>query len=208
MTSRTRTNPFAVNDLFEQELAAYTGAPYAVTVDSCTNALFLCFLYAHEKHLARQVSLPERTYVGVPQAALNAGLRVEFSHYDWQGEYRVQIDRGPVIIDSAKRFHRDMYAPGTLTCVSFQASKILPIGRGGAILTDDPDTADWLRKTRFDGRTAGDHCDTLQSIHQPGHHMYMTPPDAARGLWLLYYLQDDPDDQADTYPDLSQMEWR
>ena len=27
--------------MFEEEIAAYTGAKYAITVDSCTNALFL-----------------------------------------------------------------------------------------------------------------------------------------------------------------------
>ena len=34
-------NPYKVVQMFEEEVAHYTGAPYAVSVNSCTNALFL-----------------------------------------------------------------------------------------------------------------------------------------------------------------------
>jgi dTDP-4-amino-4,6-dideoxygalactose transaminase len=33
-------NPYKIVQMFEEEIALYTGAPYAVSVDSCTNALF------------------------------------------------------------------------------------------------------------------------------------------------------------------------
>ena len=34
-------NPYKVVKMFEEEVAHYTGAPYAVSMNSCTNALFL-----------------------------------------------------------------------------------------------------------------------------------------------------------------------
>ena len=33
-------NPYKIVRMFEEEIAHYTGAPYAISVDSCTNALF------------------------------------------------------------------------------------------------------------------------------------------------------------------------
>ena len=42
-------NPYQIVKMFEEEIAAYTGAKYAVTVDSCTNALFLVCKYLQVK---------------------------------------------------------------------------------------------------------------------------------------------------------------
>ena len=36
-------NPYKIVKMFEEEIAHYTGAPYAVSVNSCTNALFLAY---------------------------------------------------------------------------------------------------------------------------------------------------------------------
>ena len=33
-------NPFKIVRMFEEEIAEYAGSKYAVSVDSCTNALF------------------------------------------------------------------------------------------------------------------------------------------------------------------------
>ena len=99
-----------------------------------------------------------------------------------------------------------MYEPATLTCVSFQAGKLLPIGRGGAILTDDEEAAKWLRAARLDGRTQG--LDYMENRYQRyGAHCYMTPPDAARGLWLLTYAEDNDQGNWREYPDLSMATW-
>ena len=38
-------NPYDIVKMFEEEVAQYTGAPFAVAVDSCTNAVFLCCKY-------------------------------------------------------------------------------------------------------------------------------------------------------------------
>ena len=38
-------NPYKIVKMFEEEVCEYTGAPFAVAVDSCTNALFLSLVY-------------------------------------------------------------------------------------------------------------------------------------------------------------------
>ena len=56
-------NPYKVVKMFEEEVAHYTGAPYAVSVNSCTNAIFRC------KHPnVKDVTIPKRTF---SRAAIN-----------------------------------------------------------------------------------------------------------------------------------------
>ena len=38
-------NPYKIVQMFEEEIASLTGAPFAISVDSCTNALFLVCRY-------------------------------------------------------------------------------------------------------------------------------------------------------------------
>ena len=193
-----------VVDEFEKALAEYCGAPYAVAVDSCTNALFLAFRYRWSTDQSGRVLIPAHTYVGVVQAAHNAGLEVEFIDKEWLGKYDFGVWR---IVDAARWLTSGVYVPGTMTCLSFQATKHLPIGRGGAILTDDEDEADWLRRARFDGRSQDENL-FEQREFQEGWHMYMTPPEAARGLWLLAGLPKHNEPQEATYPDLREKVWK
>ena len=58
---KPKHNPYKIVQLLEEELADYTGAPYVVSVDSCTNALFLCCKYLEVK----QVTIPSKTYLSV-----------------------------------------------------------------------------------------------------------------------------------------------
>jgi dTDP-4-amino-4,6-dideoxygalactose transaminase len=194
---------FDVVDDFEAMLAAYTGAPHVVTVDSCTNALFLSLLWHRDHHtlIRGEVGLPRRTYVGVAHAVRNAGFKIRWEDYDWEGTYQLG---GTCVFDAAKRFTSRMYVDleKRLMCVSFQAYKILPIGRGGAVLTDDAETALWLRRARFDGRDRDDE----NNGHVPGFHMYLDPPSAARGLWLLRGLSKDNPDLPNDHVDISQYQ--
>lgn len=186
---------------FEKQLAEYSGSKYAVTVDSCTNAIFLACMYIDIKD--KEVTIPNRTYVSVPCSIIHARGIVKFEDYAWKGIYR--LDPYP-IIDGAKRFRKDMYEKGTYHCLSFHARKHLNIGRGGAILTDNKDAVDWFKQARFDGRH---ECkleeDTFNIV---GWNYYMTPEQAARGLLLLGMLSEDNDDlmEIPDYPDLSKYE--
>lgn len=203
-------NPYEIVDAFESRVAEYAGAPYGVAVNSCTSALMLSVAYVFmQGGCDGRVWLPKYTYVGVAQAVIMAGGRCAFRHEDWSGAYelfphRVVDNKGVSIIDSARRFRRGMYEPGTLYCLSFHWHKHLPVGRGGMILTDDWEAAEKLRKMRYDGRTAGVH-PKQDTFDTPGWHVYMIPEDAARGLMLMGRVADDnPDIPWDDYADLSQ----
>ena len=191
------SNAFAVVAEFERRVAQYAGAPHAVAVDCCTSAIFLALQY--QKSLGAvpgAVTLPARTYVSVPMACIHAGFEVNFADYDWRGVYRVSPFN---IFDGAKRFTKAMYSGG-LHCLSFHAKKILAIGRGGMVLTDDPAAAAWLRKARYDGREGRPY--PQERIETLGWHCYMTPEQAARGLQLLDVLPEINADQREDYPDL------
>lgn len=191
-----------VVDAFEAKLAEYCGAPFAITTDSCTNALYLCF-----QRLMRRMDLlepeglelPRFTYVGVPRAAMNAGFMVDFIDQPWVGEYQIN---GTPIVDAARWLRRGMHVTGRWACLSFQASKHLPIGRGGAILCDNEEDARWFRRARLDGRDQNRNI-MNQTEFQWGFHCYLTPDAAARGLWLMSALKDHNEPLPGLYPDLS-----
>lgn len=199
---------FHVVDEFEKRVAAYCGAPHCVAVDSCTNALFLAFRLRKVRPLAQvpfpeEIWIPRRTYAGVYQAGVNAGYRVRFCDMTWKGIYII----GPIrVVDAARRFTSGMYTPGMIYCLSFQASKILPIGKGGAILCEDKEDADWLRKARFDGRDQETSLYDQEEFGE-GYHMYLPPHDAARGIWLMHGMNSHNPDQEAQYPDLSVKRW-
>ena len=191
------TNAFDVVKQFEQKVSEYTGAPYAIAMDCCSNALFLCCYYLK----INEVTIPANTYVSVPCSVIHAGGRVKFKPYNetWKGIY--YLEPYP-IVDAAKRFTKDMYIPGTYMCLSFHGKKILNIGRGGMILTDDKKAMEWFKMARFDGRHEVSLNDDYFEII--GWNFYMTPEQAARGLQLMMYLPEYNEDMPiEQYNDLS-----
>lgn len=193
---KQNTSPYKVVRDFEQAMANYIGSKYAVAVDSCTNALFLCCKYLN----VDEVTLPNKTYVSVPCSVINAGGKVKFEDTTWEGIY--QLKPYP-IYDSACSLIRNSYQEGTFQCVSFSANKILNIGKGGMIFTNDEEAVTWLKLARYEGRSEVPIMnDTFRMI---GWNMYMTPEQAARGLLLSNYLED-YNVMHPIYPDLSQYE--
>lgn len=207
MTAINRRRAYeATVDAFEAALAEFTGAPLVIATDCCTNALHVSLAYTRHNttpYPSYWVSLPKRNYVGVAHAAWNAGYQINWTDEQWEGSYQL---RPTPVWDSAKRFHRGMYQPGTLTCLSFGASKRLPVGKGGAILLDSQDAYDWIRPRTMDGRTPGENYQTPKFV-TPAWRCNMTPDAAARGLDLLTYVDDDPDDTWEAYPDISKAIW-
>jgi dTDP-4-amino-4,6-dideoxygalactose transaminase len=186
----------------ERQVAEYAGAPYAVAVDSCSNALLISFSYRFACGYPREVILPKYTYVGVAQAVLNAGGTIKFVDMDWQGAYDIEpLD----VVDSARRFTSGMYKPGTLYCLSGHWWKHLPVGRAGFILTDDAEAVPRLKRMRYDGRAVGVAPKDDQFTR--GYHCYMLPEEAARGLMLMANMKkENPDIPWDAYTDLSQYD--
>ena len=181
-------NPWKIVEMFEENVAEYCDSPYAVALDSCTNALLLCCQYLN----VESVTIPAHTYLSVPQAIINAGGTLKFKDCEWKGVY--QLEPYP-IFDAAKRFTSDMYIPGTYMCLSFHHKKILKIGKGGVILTDDIKAVEWMKKARYEGR---DH--VRDNINICGWNAYMTPEEAARGLILLQTLPKINEDQGEIPP--------
>jgi len=192
-------------DKFEEELCKYTGAPYCVLVDSCTNAIFLCLERLKETSYVpyeHYITIPKNTYIGVPHSIVNAGYVLEFSDEKWRGSY--ELSNTP-IMDSAVDFHKGMYQKGYMQCLSFQQKKRLNIGKGGAILLDNADDYEALKSLAFDGRS---QVKTIEHWTK-GFHMNMTPDQAAQGLLILNQINLRPDNQGSylDYPDLTKVKY-
>jgi dTDP-4-amino-4,6-dideoxygalactose transaminase len=181
---------------FEQALAKFTGAPYAVMTDCCTHAIELCLRIDN----VNRCFIPARTYLSIPMTLCK--LDIEYDHHDWDwiGEYRIGYTR---IWDSARLLQEKMYRPGQLQCLSFGFDKPLPIGRGGAILTDDVKIYDILRQQRYDGRDISISPWGNQKTFRVGYHYKPTIEEAVRGLELLPTVDQEP--KPKQYPDLREI---
>lgn len=204
---------YKITEDFEKALSDYTAAPYVVTVDNQSNALFLALYYEHKvknRIKSKTLGIPSRTYPSVPCEIIHAGLKVAFEPVEGKticGAYQL---KGSNVWDSALRFTADMYMPGTHMCISFTGPyKHFKLSKGGAILTDDHEAYLWFKRARYSGRREcsyhDDHFDML------GWNFYMMPELATRGLLLMnqFYNTDgtkksNPDLEL-PYPDLSKF---
>ena len=206
MFPRTKSSMYERNNVirqFETTIAKHCGAPYAIAVESCSAALFLCCLYLK----VQEVTIPKKTYFSVPCGIIHAGGKIKFIDEEWSGAY--QLKPYP-IWDSAVRFKKGMYIPGSYYCLSFQTSKHLSIGRGGMILFDNFEAYEWFKRMRFDGRD--EIPKEEDDVKLVGWNFYLTAEQAARGLdlfyWRIFNKPDLPDIKM-SYVDLSkQSVWR
>jgi len=162
--------------IFENKIAKFFDAPYAVAVDCCTHGIELCLRHEH----INSIKVPKRTYISVPFLAAKLNMFLEFKDENWKDYYYLTDN----IIDAAVLWKKNSYIPGTFMCVSFQFRKHLALGRGGIILTDNKQAAIKLKKMSYDGR----HPDIPwreQDIETVGYHYYMTPETAELGLKKL-----------------------
>lgn len=202
-------NVYDITNEFEKRLADYTGAPYVVTVDNQSNALFLALMYEHVEGM--DITIPSRTYPSVPCEIIHAGATVNFKPVKGKtikGAYQLEPTN---VWDSALSFTHNMYKPGTHMCISFTGPyKHFKLSKGGAILTDNHDAYLWFKRARYSGRRECSYHD--DNFDMLGWNFYMMPELAARGLLLMnqfYGLDGKPKVNADLelpYPDLSQFE--
>ena len=197
-----KNNPYKIVKLFEDEISNFTGSKYAISIDSCTNALFLICKYLK----VGEVTIPSKTYLSVPQSIIHAGGNVIFDRREktnnWKGLY--QLKPYP-IYDCAKRLRRGMYIKDTFMALSFHIKKQLPISKGGMILTNDFEAAEWFKKARYEGRSEKNYKD--DDIDFLGWNMYMTPQQAAHGLSLMQNYPDIKEDleEKNGYRDLTEF---
>jgi dTDP-4-amino-4,6-dideoxygalactose transaminase len=184
---------------FEQELAEFTGAPYAIMTDCCTHAIELCLRYEQTKSLR----MTPYTYLSIPMLMHKLDIKYEYLDHEWQrwvGEYPFVDTR---IWDSARRLQKNMYRPGTMQCLSFGHGKTLHIGRGGAIILDDKTAYDAIIRMRYDGRDLNITPWQTQQEFRVGYHYKPTPEEAMQGIALLEGLKEHcPEPKYVEYPDL------
>lgn len=200
-------NAHDITKEFEKMVAEYTGAPFCVALDNCSNALFLALKYVGVE--GKEIGIPKHTYPAVPCEVIHAGGKVKFLDSDkfLTGSYPLE---GTDVWDAALEFTSNMYLPGTHMCLSFTGPyKHLKLGKGGAIITDNEDAYKWFKRSRFSGRNeCSYHEDNLDML---GWNFYMMPEIAAKGLLLInqfYNLDGTKKKNPDLslpYPDLSQF---
>ena len=178
---------------FEQALAEYTGAPYAVMTDCCTHAIELCLRWDQVKHC----TFTPFTYLSVPMTMHKLGIDYQLINEPWIGEYRFYNTR---VWDSARRLEKNMYRPGQFQCLSFGHGKPLHIGRGGAILLDDKEAYSTMLQQRYDGRDLTVSPWQEQLTFKVGYHYKPTIEEALIGLEKLSAVNEQPKYQE--YPDL------
>ncbi len=206
-------NPYSIVADFEESVAKYAGCKYAVAVDNCSNALFLCAKHLRVKH----VTIPSRTYPSVPSAIINAGGVVNFENREWRHNRYYRLLPYP-IYDAAHMFCENMYNKldvplcggdrelyaSSFVCISFSHTKPINIGKGGMILTNDLNAVGWFKKARYCGRN---EVPLMQDkIDIIGWNMYMQPEQAARGLLLMNNIDNLRKNEIPDYPDLSMIE--
>lgn len=202
-------NPHQVTEQFEHILSQYTGAKFVVAVDCCSHAIFLCIKWLQYKKILHEndasvLEIPKHTYVIVPNEIIHAGCKIRFkdSSCKLKGEYNLE---GSNIWDSALQLNKNMYREGQLQCLSFTGSKkILKLGSGGAILTDDYNAYLWLRRARYSGRREISYLQ--DNFDMLGWRFYMQPSVAAQGVLLMAGMPDYNEPVEIEYPDLSKAQ--
>jgi dTDP-4-amino-4,6-dideoxygalactose transaminase len=193
---------FEVVTEFENKVAEFFGAPYAIAVDSCTHGVELCVRYQNLSY----ISVPKRTYLSVPFLANKLGMHLKWRDESWTDYYKVNDHLKP-IYDAAVLWKKDSFIPASFMCISFQYQKHLSLGRGGVILCDDKNDAEILKKMSYDGRLPNIPW-REQNIETYGYHYYMTPETAKLGLDKLpNAIQSTPRQWVVTdWPDLTEMD--
>lgn len=159
---------------FENTIAEYYNAPYAVAVDCCTHGLELALRYTQ----ATEITVPRQTYLSVPMLANKLNITRHWKNENWYDYYYITEN----IIDSAVYWEKNSYIDRTFMVLSFQFRKHLSLGRGGMILTDDKKAAHTLRCMAYDGRDNSKGAWASQEIESIGYHYYMTPEIADTGI--------------------------
>ena len=139
---------------FEREFAQYVGAKYAIALCNGTATLHTA-LVALGVRPGEWVAVPPLTMASTTMAVLHAGAVPRFVDVDpatWvvdkayiavslYGLCRPAAEWGVPLIDDAAQTLRHHHSGCAFTSYSFQASKILALGEGGMLVTDDEELA-------------------------------------------------------------------
>lgn len=190
---------FEFVEKFERKIAEFYNAPYAVATDCCTHAIELCLRYEGYNNII----VPSHTYISVPFTLEKLHLNWKFEYQEWEDLYYLGNTN---IIDAAVYWKQNGYVENTYMCLSFQYKKHLNLGRGGAILLQNKNDYDMLKKMSYDGRLPNQPW-MEQDIDVIGYHYYMTPETAKNGIEKLPYAAEEKCKKWNysNYPLLSKM---
>ena len=163
--------------MFEEEFANYVKARHAISVNSCTSALFLA-LKALKIQKGNEVILPSFTFAATANVVIHCGATpvfVDINNKDltidqksfekaltkrtkavmpvhYAGNRALIKTNLPIIEDSAHLIpkagdNKNSFA----SCYSFYATKNMTTGEGGMITTNDENISDWFKKARLHG---------------------------------------------------------
>jgi len=188
---------FKYVEKFENEIAKFYDAPYAVATDCCTHAIELCLRYEGYNNIV----VPTHTYISVPFTCEKLNLKWKFQYQEWEDFYYLGNTN---IIDAAVYWKKNGYIKNTYMCLSFQYKKHLSLGRGGAILLQNREDYDILKKMSYDGRLPNTPW-MDQNIDTIGYHYYMTPETGLLGLKKMASIKNKIVEKWSNknYPDLS-----
>lgn len=183
---------------FENKIAEFFGAPYAIAVDSCTHGVELALRLTE----AKLITVPKRTYLSIPFLANKLKIDRFWKDENWVDYYYLTS----TVIDAAVLWKPKSYIPNTFMGISFQYQKHLSLGRGGVLLCDNLYDAIELKKMSYDGRVPSVPW-REQDISSIGYHYYMTPETAQLGLDKLpaAVLSQPRQWTVEDWPDLTQM---
>ena len=187
---------FEIVKEFENKIASFFGAPYAVAFDSCTHGIEACLYLTN----AKKIIVPKRTYISIPFLAKKMNISLEWKDENWKDYYYITEN----IIDAAVLWKGKSFINGTFMSLSFQYQKHLSLGRGGAVLCSNKNEYDALKKLSYDGRIPGMPWRN-QDIESFGLHYYMTPETAQMGIDKLdKAIKKNPKDwKISDWPDLT-----
>jgi dTDP-4-amino-4,6-dideoxygalactose transaminase len=150
---------------FEEALAERSGADHCVVVGSGSDAL----MYGLRASGVDSVSVPAQSFVATPNSCLRADIDIQWSDVDqygcinwsqvsdncavWVGLFGNNCDLDPglrIFEDGAQHFGLPLR--GVFASYSFDPTKSLPnFGNGGAVVTNDEELAEGVRKLRRHG---------------------------------------------------------
>ena len=159
---------------FEETIADYVGAKYAVSFNSATSAIFLLL----SRYNDITIKVPSMIPPVVLNAIITSGNRYEFyDDVNWVGDSYLLHDFGDYkVIDSAQKLGKNQFKnecnPNDLMVFSFYPTK--PVGScdGGMIVSDDYDKIMLLKEMALNGMSYSDN-NWDRKIKFAGYKMYM-----------------------------------
>jgi perosamine synthetase len=159
---------------FEETIADYVGAKYAVSFNSATSAIFLLL----SRYNDITIKVPSMIPPVVLNAIITSGNKYEFyDDINWVGDSYLLHDFGDYkVIDSAQKLEKNQFKnecnSNDLMVFSFYPTK--PVGScdGGMIVSDDYDKIMLLKEMALNGMSYSDN-NWDRKIKFAGYKMYM-----------------------------------